>query len=30
MTKGCRVGKLMGALAEEFALSYQWGRKLEE
>jgi len=30
MTKGCRIGKLMGVLAVAFALSYQWGRKLEE
>lgn len=29
MTKGCRIGKLMGVLAVAFALSYQWGRKLE-
>ncbi len=28
MTKGCRIGKLMGVLAVAFALSYQWGRKL--
>lgn len=30
MTKGCRIGKLMGVLAVAFALSYQWGRKLEK
>ena len=30
MTKACRIGKLMGVLAVAFALSYQWGRKLEE
>lgn len=29
MTKGCRIGKLMGVLTVAFALSYQWGRKLE-
>ncbi len=30
MTKGSRIGKLMGVLAVAFALSYQWGRKLEQ
>ena len=31
MTKGgYRIGKLMGVLAVAFALSCQWGRKLEE
>lgn len=30
MTKGCRIGKLMGVLTVAFALSYQWGRKLEK
>ena len=29
MTKASRIGKLMGVLAVAFALSYQWGRKLE-
>ncbi len=29
MTKGERISKLMGVLAVAFALSYQWGRKLE-
>lgn len=30
MTKGCRIGKLMGVLAVAFALSYQRGRKLQK
>ena len=30
MTKGARISKLMGVLAVAFALSYQWGRKLEK
>lgn len=30
MTKGCRIGKLMGVLAVAFALSYQWGNRLEK
>jgi hypothetical protein len=30
MTKGSRISKLMGVLAVAFALSYQWGRKLEQ
>jgi hypothetical protein len=30
MTKGCRISKLMGVLAVAFALSYQWGRRLEQ